>query len=39
MNVTVFGATGVVGRALLPLLAKHEATAVSRMARDEHGAR
>ena len=39
MNVTVFGATGVVGRALLPLLAEHELTAVSRTARDEPGAR
>ena len=39
MNVTVFGATGVVGRALVPLLADHELTAVSRTARDEPGAR
>ena len=39
MNVTVFGATGVVGRALMPLLAEHELTAVSRSARDEPGAR
>ena len=39
MNVTVFGATGVVGRALVPLLAKHELTSVSRTARDEPGAR
>ena len=39
MNVTVFGATGVVGRALVPLLAEHELTAVSRTARDEPGAR
>ena len=39
MNVTVFGATGVVGRALVPLLGKHELTAVSRTARDEPGAR
>ena len=39
MKVTVFGATGVVGRALLPLLAEHEVTAVSRSARDESGAR
>ncbi|HEY4347479.1 MAG TPA: NAD(P)H-binding protein [Gaiellaceae bacterium] len=39
MNVTVFGATGVVGRALLPLLGEHELTAVSRTARDEPGAR
>jgi uncharacterized protein YbjT (DUF2867 family) len=37
--VTVFGATGVVGRALLPLLADQELTAVSRSARDEPGAR
>jgi hypothetical protein len=29
VNVTVFGATGVVGRALLPLLAGHELTAAS----------
>ena len=33
MNVTVFGATGIVGRALLPLLAGHEVTAVSRTPR------
>lgn len=39
MNVTVFGATGVVGRALLPLLAEHDVTAVSRTARDEPGLR
>ncbi|HEY2778270.1 MAG TPA: NAD(P)H-binding protein [Gaiellaceae bacterium] len=39
MNVTVFGATGVVGRALLPLLAEHHVTAVSRSARSETGAR
>jgi nucleoside-diphosphate-sugar epimerase len=39
VNVTVFGATGVVGRALLPLLAGHELTAVSRSARDLPGAR
>ena len=39
MNVTVFGATGVVGRALVPLLAEHELTAVSRTARDEPGVR
>ena len=39
MNVAVFGATGVVGRALVPLLAEHELTAVSRTARDEPGAR
>lgn len=39
MNVTVFGATGVVGRALLPLLDDHEVTAVSRTQRDDRGAR
>ncbi len=39
MNVTVFGATGVVGRSLVPLLAEHELTAVSRTAREEPGAR
>ena len=39
MNVTVFGATGVVGRALAPLLGEHEVTAVSRTARDGPGAR
>ena len=39
MNVTVFGATGVVGRALVPLLGEHEVTAVSRTTRDEPGAR
>jgi uncharacterized protein YbjT (DUF2867 family) len=39
MKVTVFGATGVVGRALLPLLSDHAVTAVSRTARDEPGAR
>ena len=39
MRVTVFGATGVVGRALLPLLDKHEVTAVSRTAREDDGAR
>ena len=33
MKVTVFGATGVVGRALLPLLVEHEVTAVSRTPR------
>ena len=37
MKVTVFGATGVVGRALLPLLAEHEVTAVSRTPRDDAG--
>jgi uncharacterized protein YbjT (DUF2867 family) len=39
VKVTVFGATGVVGRALLPLLTEHEVTAVSRTLRDERGAR
>ena len=39
MNVTVFGATGVVGQALLPLLGQHEVTAVSRTPREESGAR
>ena len=39
VNVTVFGATGVVGRALVPLLAEHELTAVSRNAGAEPGAR
>jgi uncharacterized protein YbjT (DUF2867 family) len=39
MKVTVFGATGVVGRALVPLLSGHELTAVSRTPRDEPGAR
>src|SRR6478672_4086316 len=39
VNVTVFGATGVVGRALVPLLGVHELTGVSRTARDEPGVR
>ena len=39
MNVTVFGATGIVGRALLPLLADHEVTAVSRTPQAESGTR
>jgi uncharacterized protein YbjT (DUF2867 family) len=39
MRVTVLGATGVVGRALVPLLAGHELTVVSRTARDVPGAR
>jgi uncharacterized protein YbjT (DUF2867 family) len=39
VKATVFGATGVVGRALLPLLGQHEVTAVSRGARDDPGAR
>jgi uncharacterized protein YbjT (DUF2867 family) len=38
VKVTVFGATGVVGQALLPLLAaEHEVVAVSRGARDAEG--
>jgi uncharacterized protein YbjT (DUF2867 family) len=39
VNVAVFGATGVVGRALVPLLAEHHVTAVSRTARDDPAAR
>ena len=39
MNVTVFGATGVVGRALLPLLGEHQVAGVSRSPRDDAGAR
>jgi uncharacterized protein YbjT (DUF2867 family) len=39
VNVTVFGATGVVGQALVSQLTEHEVTAVSRTARDEPGAR
>lgn len=36
MRVTVFGSTGVIGRALLPLLtAEHEVVAVSRGPRDD----
>lgn len=36
MNVTVFGASGVVGRALLPLLTPdHQIVAVSRDARED----
>ncbi len=38
MKVTVFGATGVVGRALVPLLGEHDVTAVSRSPRDDDGA-
>ncbi len=34
MRVAVFGATGVIGRALLPLLDQHEVVAVSRGPRD-----
>jgi uncharacterized protein YbjT (DUF2867 family) len=39
VKVTVFGATGVVGRALLPLLGELEVTAVSRSPREDAGAR
>ena len=39
MKVTVLGATGVVGRALLPLLTEHEVTAVSRSPREDTGPR
>ncbi len=39
MNVTVFGATGVVGSALLPLLEDHEVTAVSRTPQEGEGVR
>ncbi len=39
MKVTVFGATGVVGRALLPLLEGHEVTGVSRTLQDGDGVR
>jgi uncharacterized protein YbjT (DUF2867 family) len=39
VNVTVFGATGIVGRALLPLLAEHEVTAVSSTPQAESGTR
>jgi uncharacterized protein YbjT (DUF2867 family) len=39
VKVTVLGATGIIGRALLPLLVEHEVTAVSRTARDDAGAR
>lgn len=39
MKVTVFGATGVVGRALLPLLDEHDVTAVSRSPKDSDGVR
>jgi uncharacterized protein YbjT (DUF2867 family) len=36
VNVTVFGATGVIGRALLPLLASdHEVVAISRSERED----
>lgn len=39
MKVTVLGATGVVGRALVSLLGEHEVTAVSRTPREDGGAR
>jgi uncharacterized protein YbjT (DUF2867 family) len=39
VRVTLFGATGIVGRALLPLLAEHDVTAVSRTSRNDPGAR
>ena len=39
MNVTVFGATGVVGHALVPMLTEHKLTAVSRTPRSEPGVR
>jgi len=35
VKVAVFGATGVVGQALLPMLAEHEPTAVSRTERED----
>ena len=37
MRVAVFGATGVIGRALLPLLEEHDLVKVSRSERDEPG--
>ena len=37
MRVAVFGATGVIGKALLPLLEEHEVVKVSRSARDGPG--
>ena len=37
MRVAVFGATGVIGRALMPLLAEHDVVAVSRSPLDEPG--
>jgi uncharacterized protein YbjT (DUF2867 family) len=39
VNVTVFGATGVVGHALVPMLTEHKLTAVSRTPRSEPGVR
>jgi uncharacterized protein YbjT (DUF2867 family) len=38
VKVTVFGATGVVGRALVPLLGENDVTAVSRTPRNDAGA-
>jgi uncharacterized protein YbjT (DUF2867 family) len=37
VRVAVFGATGVIGRALLPLLEEHDLVKVSRSERDEPG--
>jgi uncharacterized protein YbjT (DUF2867 family) len=37
VKVAVFGATGVIGRALVPLLGEHEVVQVSRSERDEPG--
>jgi uncharacterized protein YbjT (DUF2867 family) len=39
VRVTVFGATGVVGRALVPLLHQHDVTAVSRQPREDDAVR
>jgi uncharacterized protein YbjT (DUF2867 family) len=39
VKVTVFGATGVVGRALVPLLHQHDVTAVSRQPREDDAVR
>jgi uncharacterized protein YbjT (DUF2867 family) len=39
VNVTVFGATGVVGHALVHMLTEHNLTAVSRTPRSEPGVR
>jgi uncharacterized protein YbjT (DUF2867 family) len=39
VRVTVFGATGVVGRALVPLLHQHDVTAVSRRPREDDAVR
>jgi uncharacterized protein YbjT (DUF2867 family) len=38
VKVTVFGATGIVGQALVPLLGEHDLTAVSREPQQEEGA-